>query len=191
MLARLNIAADVYAFAKLDGAENQKFEIASQWRIRHVGRMEEPTIGEVIIPEYGHRMSTWPVFWGVIAIIFGVVGALMRGYGAMQSAAMTLMPMDEIVEVQIAESAASNVPGMEGMMASMVKMTPLSLAAGIGQTIVAILLIVGGIILCNRRRVASPVLRTWAVLKIVIGLLGAWIGYKSSAAVVASIGDIM
>lgn len=118
----------------------------------------------------------------------------MRGYGAMQSAAMTLMPMDEIVEVQIAESAASNVPGMEGMegmMASMVKMAPLSLAACIGQTIVAILLIVGGIILCNRKRVASPVLRTWAVLKIVIGLLGAWIGYKSSVAVVASIGDIM
>ena len=27
MLARLNIAADVYAFAKLDGAENHKFVI--------------------------------------------------------------------------------------------------------------------------------------------------------------------
>ncbi|MGY8642021.1 MAG: hypothetical protein ACKVJU_13125 [Verrucomicrobiales bacterium] len=70
--------------------------------------MEEPTIEEEIIPEYGHRMSTWPVFWGVIAIIFGVVGALVSGYGAMQSAAMTLMPMDEILEVQMAESAPSN-----------------------------------------------------------------------------------
>lgn len=198
MLARLNIAADVYAFEKLDRAENQKFVIASHWRIRHASGMEEPAaVDEEIIPEYGHRMSTWPVFWGVVAIIFGVVGVLASGYGAMQSAAMAMMPMDEILEDQMAESAASNVPGMEGMegmdgmMTSMVDMAPLSLAAGIAQMVVAIVLIVGGIMLCNRKRIAAPTLKTWAVLKIAVGLCASWIGYKSSAAVMESIGEIM
>ncbi len=32
--------------------------------------MDEATVEEEIMTEYGHRMSTWPVFWGVIAIIF-------------------------------------------------------------------------------------------------------------------------
>ncbi len=44
-----------------------------------------------------------------------------------------------------------------------------TLAASLGNGAVALILVVGGVLLLRRRRIASPVLQTWACLRILVG----------------------
>jgi len=44
----------------------------------------------------GGRLSKWPVNWGVLAIVLGILGLLFNLFSGFQAGMMFVMPMDDI-----------------------------------------------------------------------------------------------
>jgi hypothetical protein len=103
--------------------------------------------------------STWPKTIGVIAIIFGV-GGIFQGILSPLSLFLTRQQMQAFVD-QGADQAS-----VDEYLARLTTNAYLSLAV---YLVLAVLLLTGGILLLKRRKVASPLLQTWGVLKILAG----------------------
>ncbi|MCH8969802.1 MAG: hypothetical protein IIA66_11880 [Planctomycetes bacterium] len=109
------------------------------------------------------RPANWPTAIGIIAIVFGTLGTLGGLLGALSP-------------VTIAIFSEFMLPGQEeGLQQTMAW----SVAYGIGGMIIAILLLIGGIRLRSRRRQAVVLIRTWAIVKILLSVGGTVIGYQS------------
>lgn len=44
----------------------------------------------------GGRLSKWPVNWGVLAIVLGILGLLFNLFSGLQAGMMFVMPMNDI-----------------------------------------------------------------------------------------------
>ena len=109
------------------------------------------------------RPANWPTAIGTIAIVFGTLGTLGGLLGALSP-------------VTIAIFSEFMLPGQEeGLQQTMAW----SVAYGIGGMIIAILLLIAGIRLRSRRRQAVVLIRTWAIVKILLSVGGTVIGYQS------------
>lgn len=103
--------------------------------------------------------SVWPVTLGVISLIFGI-GGLLQGLLSPLSLFLTRQQMQTFVD-QGAEQAK-----VDEYLAKLTQMSYVTLAV---YGVLALLLIAGGILLLKRKRLSSPLLQTWAVLKILGG----------------------
>lgn len=103
--------------------------------------------------------AAWPKTIGIIAIIFGV-GGLAQGAFAPLSLILTRQQMQTFAGQGVEQAR------IDEYMAKLSSVSYLSLA---GFIILALLLLAGGILLLKQRRIASPVLQTWAILKIIAG----------------------
>lgn len=103
--------------------------------------------------------AVWPKTLGIIALIFGI-GGLLQGVLSPLSLFITRQQMQTFVE-QGADQGQ-----VDEYLAKLSQMSYVTLAI---YGSLAILLIAGGILLLKQRRIASMLLQTWAVLKILGG----------------------
>ena len=103
--------------------------------------------------------STWPKTIGIIAIIFGV-GGIFQGILSPLSLFLTRQQMQAFVD-QGADQAR-----VDEYLTRLTTNAYMSLGV---YLVLAVLLLTGGILLLKRRKVASPLLQTWGVLKILAG----------------------
>jgi hypothetical protein len=118
--------------------------------------------------------SAWPSVIGVIAIVFGALGALQGVVGL-------LAPM---FVGRFRAFAASNSPqgatgdpfaGWDQHQTELIVSALLTLGAGT-------LLLVGSILLVMRKRASRGVLLLWAAIKMAVVVFGAWLGYVMNQA---------
>lgn len=112
--------------------------------------------------------TKWPKLLGIIAIIFGA-GGLLQSIIGLVSMILVKQQMQAFVE-QGADQAK-----VHEYLSKITYHTYLSSAV---MAVVGLLLLVGGILLLRRRKMASPVLQIWAVLKLIVGGL---VTFKSAA----------
>jgi hypothetical protein len=109
---------------------------------------------------------SWNRTIGGIALIFGILG-LLGALIAPVSLTFTKIMM-KTFEEQGADSA--------DVADYIEKLSSLSMMSTIGLAILGIMLAVGGIFLMKTKRLGSPLLKIWAVLKIVFGI---FVNYKN------------
>ncbi|MCP3903345.1 MAG: hypothetical protein GY715_06890 [Planctomycetes bacterium] len=115
------------------------------------------------------KPPAWPMVLGIIAIVFGSLGA----FGGCMSAVMTLFA-EKLGELMP--------PGQEAAFAALEKYHDLLMTTYAIAFVLAIVLLIGGIGLVRRRSWAIPVCITWAVLKIGYAMFGAYVNYLNSEA---------
>ena len=111
----------------------------------------------------------WPGIIGTIAIIFGAAGTLQNGCGVAAS----------LFQKQIYSMFADAIPANSFAAQNAVSERYLWLNVGLSllATLVAVMLLVGGIRLLRRRASSVALLRAWAVVKLVLALLLAGYGF--------------
>jgi hypothetical protein len=127
-------------------------------------RMAPPTdMGQFIIPP---QPSSWPKVIGIIAIVLGSLATLGGLLGAASSYitewGLSMMPAE-------ARTAA--------MTETIVRWRPWLVATSLCSAAVAVLLIVAGARLVNRRPSAPGLCRNWAILKMIVVLFVAAVTY--------------
>jgi len=112
----------------------------------------------------------WPGIIGTIAIIFGAAGTLQNGCGVAAS----------LFQKQIYSMFADAIPAAADSFAAQNAASERYLWLNVGlsllATLVAVMLLVGGIRLLRRRASSVALLRAWAVAKLVLALLLAGYG---------------
>ena len=115
----------------------------------------------------------WPGIIGTIAIIFGAAGTLQNGCGVAAS----------LFQKQIYSMVAGAVPAAADSLAALAAQDAaserylwLNVGLSLLATLVAVMLLVGGIRLLRRRASSVALLRAWAVAKLVLALLLAGYG---------------
>lgn len=103
--------------------------------------------------------TVWPTSIGIIAIVFGI-GGLFQAIMAPFSLLLVKPQMQAIVK-QGGEQAR-----VDEYLSRLTAHSYLSLAV---YAILGLILLAGGILLMKRRKIASPLLQTWSVLKILAG----------------------
>lgn len=113
------------------------------------------------------KPTQWPKVIGVIATVFGALGAVGGCFGGLM---MMLMPaMHEALKEVV---PAGQPTGLEGLQELGPQMVVLSGVA----VVIAGLLLIGGIGLMRRRAWAVPVCITWAVVKILFVVVNSYNG---------------
>jgi len=107
------------------------------------------------------KQTKWPKTIGIIAMVFGVLGAL-NGLIAMISsffseflAKMSQLPPDFYD-----------------------KWRPFMLGSGAGTVFLGVLLFSGGLFLTMRKRISSRILNSWALLKMVLGMVSVYYSFQ-------------
>jgi len=109
------------------------------------------------------RPSGWPTTIGIIAIVFGALGSLSN---AMSGVGMLAM------------SWATAMPGAGGAaVKSMLAYRPWMMANAAAGAALALVLLIGGIGMSSRYRWSIPLLRIWALLKLLLVPAGAALSY--------------
>lgn len=129
--------------------------------------MDTPESSPPEPPAPPQKTSQWPKLIGIIGIIFGAL-ALLQSLVAPFMVAFTRMSM----ETTLGDSEGAQTDLEEYI----TELTALSTLSAIVFSILAIILVIGGILLLKRKPGAKPVLMTWAVLKIAAG---AFISFKN------------
>lgn len=84
----------------------------------------------------GGRLSKWPVNWGVLAIVLGILGLLFNLFSGFQAGMMFVMPMNDIYGEMVqyktgdaqGDEAIEDMMAMQGeMMRNMQDMAPMNL----------------------------------------------------------------
>jgi len=118
----------------------------------------------------------WPGVIGTIAILFGVAGVL-QGCCGMSSSLFARQFFEELVSAmpQAAEMLAAQQAVGE-------KFKWMNAGLSLLSMLVAVMLLVGGSRLIGRRASSVPLLRTWAIAKLVLALIVAgagWVVFES------------
>jgi len=120
----------------------------------------DPTADDEV--EFTTPPSRWPVIFGVIAIVFGLLGFLSSAFAILQSITGAMFG-----EVGGSEEA-------EAMLAAMTESWERWAAASITMSAVlmmlGLLLLVAGILLVQRKAISRPLLLVWSYAKIVFGI---------------------
>jgi hypothetical protein len=103
--------------------------------------------------------AVWPTSIGIIAIVFGI-GGLFQGVMAPLSLFLTRQQMETFVK-QGADQAR-----VDEYLAQLTSQSFISLGIFV---VLGLILLTGGILLMKQRRIASPLLQTWGILKILAG----------------------
>ena len=107
------------------------------------------------------RPSKWPIIWGVVAIVFGTLGIMSGLFKVIQSAMMMIMPMGQFYDVESFPKSGN--PEQDKMMEDMIvqqqevltkiqEIAPIVIGTALVLIILAVGLLVGGILLCMRKR---------------------------------------
>lgn len=157
-------------------------------------------MNEALPPQYDYapapQRSNWPVTFGVLGIVFGVFGLLSAVMGifsvAMSSAMFETMETASVATPPpptpppgVGGAAPATPPPptvnpsemFKGMSESVERWLPLTIVMQCLLLLLAILLLVGGIFLLNRKPVAAKLLTVWAYGKIVAGIGAAFAGF--------------
>lgn len=135
-----------------------------------------PLPGETPFPlPPGQRPSSWPMVFGVVAVVFGLMGAL----GGLMNLVMSFF-MTSFMDFSTMPS--SQPPEVDEMMKEMQQgleawVVPMAVLHGL-LAVLAVVLLIGGILLMNRRVRARPLLIFWSYAKIVVGVGAALVGYR-------------
>jgi len=123
------------------------------------------------VPGTSRGMSTWPVVLGIIAGVFGLLGFFSNMLGAISPLIMRgLMPS---IAGEMSGEAEETV---RATMEITRTWSSWSIGFGLIGVIVSGMLLVGGIMLLMRRAAAVPLLKAWAVARIVTAIVGAYVG---------------
>jgi len=122
-------------------------------------------------PGTSQGTSTWPIVLGIVAGVFGFMGFFSNMMGAISPLFMQgLMP--SIAGEMSGEAEETVRATMEITRA----WSTWSIGFGLVGVIVSGMLLVGGIMLLLRRATAVPLLKAWALARIVTAIVGAYIG---------------
>ncbi len=113
----------------------------------------------------------WPTVVGVISIVWGSLGIICGGCG---------LASPLIMEAMLAQQASQQ--GM-GPMPDIMKPGPLQMALGVVGLLWTVLLLVAGIMLTLRKPVARPLHLVYAVVNIILTIVGTIMGIASQQAV--------
>ncbi len=127
--------------------------------------------------------SRWPVTFGVIAIVFGVIGLFASLAKIAQYIMYSTGMMTNLISPKGSGSAMDKEMSevTENIFSAMEKMAPKMIVVESVLAILAVILLVGGILLLMRRRAASLIIQSWAALKIVGGGLGAYMTWQMTS----------
>ncbi len=148
--------------------------------------------------EDGIYPSRWPTTLGVVCIVFGALGMLYSASQLMGSIMMTVMgpgmaqmsfPSTAGSDPELKEMEAAMEEMMGDMMTGMTEMSYPRIAVDSLLILIAIGLLVGGILLVKRKRIAAPVLQGWAYAKLVVGLFGIFLMHRMMSAMSRSMGE--
>lgn len=103
--------------------------------------------------------AKWPKVLGIILLVFGVLG-LGQGLLAPASVFLTKAQMQSFVDMGAEQEQVDEYIS---------QLKTQSYLSGAVYAILGALLLTGGILMLKRRKVCSPLLQTWAVLKILGG----------------------
>jgi hypothetical protein len=103
--------------------------------------------------------AAWPKSIGVIAIVFGI-GGLFQGVMAPLGLVLTRQQMDTFVK------QGADQDRVDEYLAQLASQSYVSLGVFV---VLGLILLTGGILLMKQRRIASPLLQTWGILKILAG----------------------
>lgn len=103
--------------------------------------------------------AKWPKILGIILVIFGVLG-IGQGLLAPLSPFLTKAQMQAFVDMGADQEKVDDY---------LSQLTAQSYLGGVVYGILGVLLLAGGIFMIKRRKICSPLLQTWAILKILGG----------------------
>lgn len=122
--------------------------------------------------------SRWPVTFGITSIVFGVIGLL----SSLLQIAQYVMYSSGFMSKIMTASATGPDKGanemVEEMFGSMAEMAPRIIASQSVLAVLALVLLVGGILLLMRRRVANWTIQVWAVLKFIAAGFAVYLNWQ-------------
>lgn len=127
------------------------------------------------------RRSTWPTAFGVVSIVFGsfgLISGLFGIFGAMMMTNFGAFSNFNPPSGATGPEAEQIEKMMTGMTENMARWAGWQLGLTLALLGLAILLLVSGILLLNRRPVAAKLLIVWAYSKIVIGVGASLVAYQ-------------
>ena len=101
--------------------------------------------------------AKWPIVFGIIAIVFGV-------FALLQALLSIVMIKAQAGQFEVMKEEGMAIP--ENYFEELSGHTN---NQAIGLSCIALILLVGGIVLLKRKAIASIILQSWAVIKIVVG----------------------
>jgi hypothetical protein len=132
------------------------------------------------------RNSTWPVVLGIVALVFGVAGFLGNLWGT--------------VATSVAEGLVSSMTGQlsgqeEEVVGVVFEITRSwrvwTIGVALIGALVSAMLLVGGILLLLRRAAAAPLLKLWAVARMVMVIVGGYVGLQVQRETMAAMHELM
>ncbi len=130
--------------------------------------------------------STWPVVLGIVALVFGVAGFLGNLWGT--------------VATSVAEGLVSSLTGeLSGQEEDVVRVVfeitrswrLWTVGVALIGALVSGLLLVGGILLLLRRAAAASLLKLWAVVRMVMVIVGGYVGLQVQREIMAAMHDLL
>jgi len=119
-----------------------------------------------------HR-SSWPIVLGIVAIVFGAAGFL----GNLWATAAPFV-MDQIMSSMTGEIGGEAEETFHATMEITRAWMSWAVGFGLVSVLVSGLLLVGGILLLMRRAASLQLLRTWAMVRMVMVVVGAVVGLR-------------
>ena len=130
-------------------------------------------------------LSRWPIFFGTLAIVMGVLGLLYRMVTAFGQ--YNLSRANQEVFLQKSGGVDSDESDLEDVVGIMAEMAPTRVIIDCVLIALAIVLIVGGILLLLRRRSVNWILQTWSVLKILFAVTSSYLGFLVNREILAGV----
>jgi len=119
-----------------------------------------------------HR-SSWPIVLGIVAIVFGAAGFL----GNLWATAAPFV-MDQIMSSMTGQMGGEAEETFRATMEITRAWRSWSVVFGLAGVVVSGLLLVGGIQLLMRRAAALQLLRAWALVRMVMVVVGAYVAFR-------------
>ena len=126
-------------------------------------------------PEPGQRNSSWPITFGIIAIVFGLFALVINAISIVTSTMMGNV-------YRTAATQGSSSGDTDEMISKIAdhyeQWSSASLIIGVGLTLLAALLITAGILLLMRKPLGATLYTVWAYAKIVLGIGSSLVAYQ-------------
>ena len=129
-------------------------------------------------------LSRWPISFGVLAIVMGVLGLLYRLVTAFGQYNLSRANQQVFLKSGGVDSYEKDIDEVVSVMA---EMAPARAIIDCVLVVLAVVLIVGGILLLLRRRSVHWILQTWAVLKLLFAVTASYLGFMVNREVMAGV----
>lgn len=143
------------------------------------------------VPNIPRQKGTWPIVFGIVAIILGLLGAAFSSMKTFQFAALKSGHVTATGNFSVAVDGKETIDEDIGaeMLELMKKSATSNFWTGVCLTLLAVLLFISGIFLLVQLRIARMLLLVWAFLKMIAGPFSAYLQTNTTRSMMSVMDD--